>query len=242
MLKTKFEKLSKPQKILLAAGLILIGVLLFAVIVGILNAYVGDGEWSLWSSYKYDETGYEVGSSSVGSKQITAIDIDWIDGDVELLLCDDAYISVTELYEGDLPDSALLRYKLSEDGTALSVKYRSSDAFIGFGSGGENKKLIVRVPRTYIDQLRSITVNGKNANVKINGVSAREMNIYTKSGNIELNLPQSVGYWLSFECKEDEFYTNIPNLQNSLGHGDCTRSVVLRAPRGSVRASAQTIS
>lgn len=235
MPRISFQNLNRSKKTLLAIGLVLIGLVLLILIAGILNALVGDGEWTLWSSYRYDETGYETGSASIGSKEITAIDVDWIDGEVEVVLCDDAYVSITEVYEGELTEQSLMRYKLSEDGKSLSVKYRASDAFIGFGNGGEDKKLIVRVPRTYIDQLESLTVNSKSADIKIVGVTAKTVEAYSKRGDIELQTPFSVGFTLSFDCKGDLFESNIPNVQNTLGHGDCKNRVVLNAPRGSVR-------
>lgn len=235
MARFSFQNLSRSKKTFFAIGLSLIGLVLLILIAGILNALVGDGEWTLWSSYRYDETGYEIGSTSVGSREVAVIDVDWIDGEVEVVLCDDAYISITEEYKGDITEQALMRYKLSEDGKTLSVKYRSSDAFIGFGSGGEDKKLIVRVPRAYIDQLESLTVNAKSANVKIVGVTAKRVEVFSKRGDVSLQTPASVGFSLSFDCKGDQFETNIPNVQNSLGYGDCNNRFVLNAPRGSVR-------
>ena len=186
MFKQKFKEKTKKQKILTALCAFVLIFLSLALVLGILNALFADGEWTLWSSYRYDETGYSVGSSTVPSDRITSIDVDWIDGSVELVVCQDALLSITEQAEGELAENAKLRWSLGADRSVFSVKYRKSAAFLGFGGGGDGKKLTVRIPETMLEQLASVKVNAKDASVRLDGIAAESLAITTHSGAVTL--------------------------------------------------------
>lgn len=230
MLKGWIQNQTRPKKVLLLIGVLLVGVLILAVIVGTLNVFVGDGEWSLWSTYRYDETGYLIGSASIGSDRVTSIEIDWIDGEVEIVLCEDALISITEEYEGELAENTYVRHKLDNNGTSLSVKYCASSAFLGFGSGGEDKKLTVRIPVDYLDQLESLTVNTKSADVKLEGIMARSLSVTTNRGDITANLPDDPGF--SISAAEASSGCGSGKQEGQYGDGSCKVSLVSK--RGSV--------
>ena len=234
MLKQLWENRKKWEKVCTVIGGIVVGLALIAVVVGVLNALVADGGWNLgWSSYRYDETDYEIGGASIPSKTVANIDIDWIDGEVEVVLCKDTFISVTEVYEGEITESDCLRYRLSEDKTSLSIKYRKSAAFVGFGKGVE-KKLIVRIPESFLPGLETITVNARSANVVIDGVTANNLTVTTKQGNIDVRYPEEQGFSLSLSCDKDDFTSNLNGVGDGFVCGDGSDKIVLTTKKGNV--------
>lgn len=234
MLKKLFQDQKKWQKICTVIGAIVVGLVLLAVIVGILNGLIAKGEWEIgWSSYRYDETGYEIGGSSIPSKSVQHIDIDWIDGEVEIILCDDAFISITEAYEGELAEKDLMRYRLSEDLSTLSVKYRKSAAFVGIG-GGADKKLTVRVPKSFIGQIATITVNARSADVLVDGVSAQALSVTTKRGDIEIKHPEQLGFTLALSCESNRFLSNLNGASDGFVYLDGGSRITLVTKKGNV--------
>ena len=105
----QFKKMKKP---LMITAIVIAALVLAAVVVGILNATVAGGSWNFgWSDYRYDESGYRVGSGTIPAHNITAMDVDWIDGNVQIVLCDDSYPSVTESAKTELTEDSLLRWR-----------------------------------------------------------------------------------------------------------------------------------
>lgn len=233
-IKQLLENRKKWEKICTAIGGVVVGLFLIAVVVGVLNALVADGGWNIgWSTYRYDETGYEIGGASIPSKSVTNIDIDWIDGDVEMVLCKDAFISITEVYEGEIAESEYLRYRLSEDKSSLSIKYRKSAAFVGFGKNVE-KKLIVRIPEAFIAQLETVSVNSKSADVVLDGVTAKTLSVTTKRGDIDVRYPESCGFSLSLSCEKDDFISNLNGAGDGFVYGDGVNQIILTTKKGEV--------
>lgn len=178
--------MNKSKKILLTVAIV-IGVLIVgAVIVGVLNALVADGEWNLgWSDYRYDDSGYEIGEGSVPANEVTRIEIDWIDGGVEIVPCQDSYISLTEEAENDLPESAELRWRVSEDGKTLTVKYRKSSWFFSVGTGKRNKTLTLRIPERFFAQLTEIDVDVESSKVTVTDITAQSLEFESETGTLK---------------------------------------------------------
>ena len=172
----------RMKRVAVIAAISMGAILLIAIVLGVLNALVADGRWSFgWNDYRYDEEGYEVGQGSIPNNAITKIDLDWIDGGVEIVSCQDSYISLSESASSALPVSAELRWKVEADGT-LRIKYRRSDWFFGIGNDNREKHLILRIPETYFDTLTELSVNVSSSNVLISNVTARALRFSSASG------------------------------------------------------------
>ncbi len=204
----------------IVAGALIVG----AIVLGVLNGLIGDGAWNVgWNDYRYDEKGYEIGSGSVLSDNVMRIDVDWIDGEVQIVTCEDRYLSLTESADEALPESAELRWRVSEDGT-LSVKYRKSSWFFGIGTSNRNKTLILRVPERLLPQIESVSVDVTSSNVTVSGLRASSFSFASKSGNLEtaycdfqqmsietqsgrlvLGMPTDAAFVLNWESKSGKF-------------------------------------
>ena len=173
----------------LKIGAIIAGALvLVAVVVGILNAVIAHGTWTFgWVDYRYDDANYQIGAGTVPAKGITRIDVDWFDGEVLVVACEDAYISLSEQSDKELSEGNQLHWSVSEDGTTLSVKYRKSAWFFGLGKG-MSKQLVLRVPETLLPQLEQVSVHAKLANVSVRDVDANKLEIEAELGNVAVRM------------------------------------------------------
>ena len=194
-----------------------------AVVTGVLNALIADGQWSFgWSDYQYDDSGYSLGEGSVGVKTITEIDLDWIDGNVRVIVCDDTYISFTEKAPSNLTDDSRVHWKVSEDGKTLSIKYRASSKFFGSGEN-KNKDLILRIPRKMMEQMSLIKINGVTSVISAEGILAKEITVTSSFGDV--NAIDCVCQTLSLTAKRANvtFDGEIGKVANiTVSQGDVT--------------------
>lgn len=200
-----------------------IGVLLVgAVVLGILNALVAEGKWSFgWRDYRYDESGYTVGEGSIPSDSITSIDVDWIDGSVVVASCQDRYPSVSEIAEGELPESAQVRWRVDENGR-LSIKYRKSSWFFAVGSGNREKQLILRIPEAMMEKLTLLELSGVSTNYTLNRVRADALSFSSASG-----------WLLTFEASFDTVSASSESGELSIG-ADVKGTVSLSSTYGNL--------
>ncbi len=177
------RKSLKPLWIVL---IVIAALVLLAVVVGILNALIGKGEWLIgWQNYRYDETGYQVGGGTVYQTEITELDISWVTGGVEVTVSeDDAYVSLSETSQNELDETAQLRWKVDENGK-LTVKWRKSAWYLQ--AGMPKKQLTVRIPSHLAQNLTDLEVTAVSAPVAVTGLETRQMELTTVSGGIHLS-------------------------------------------------------
>ncbi len=165
--------------------LIVIGCLLAAVLVfSMMGAFFGDGAPG-WQSYRYNGEGYTVGEGTVPHSDITRIELDWIDGSVEIVACDDTFISITESADAPLAEAMRVRWRVDENGT-LSIKYRKSTWFVGFGIGQANKKLTLRIPKSMFEQIDVLEVDAVSADLTVSDLSLSRFSAETESGDLKV--------------------------------------------------------
>ena len=180
---------------------ILGGLIVGAILLGVLNGLVGGGEWNLgWTNYRYDDNAYKVGEGSIAAPRVETIDLDWIDGSVTVVICQDAYISVSETAPAELTEKTQVHWCVSEDGKTLSIKYRGSSSFFGT-TKDKNKDLILRIPEKLIGQLKTLNINAVSSNVTVSNILVDNMDVKTASGNVTIELPEATAFTLTHETK-----------------------------------------
>lgn len=219
-------------------ALIVLGALIVgAIVVGVLNALVADGKWSFgWSDYHYDDNAYTVGDGTVYAKDLTEISVDWIDGNVHIVVCDDEYPSVTEQAETLLTDDSRMRYMISEDGRTLSVKYRKSSSFFGV-SENKNKDLTLRIPRKMLAQLTLVDVYVRSSNLTVEGIDVKKLSICSEKGDVTLLLASDAGFVLTNEMHDGKTPTidfAVEQRDGAYVCGDGRSQIDVKADRGSV--------
>jgi hypothetical protein len=127
-----------------------------------------------------------MGEGSIPAQMLTEIEIDWLDGAVLILPCEDAYPSLTEeTADGAaLPDSARVRWCV--EGEKLTVKYRASSWFFGLGKQSRNKTLTLRIPEAMLSGLQELDVTTTSGNVVLDRLDLAALEVETGSGNIRV--------------------------------------------------------
>ena len=175
------KKLGKTA--LMIMGALLVG----AVILGVVNGLAADGAWTFgWLYYRY-EVQYEMGSGSVrcsNREGLKEIRLDWLEGNVRVVPCDDALISLTEDSSMTLADGDQLRWGFNEDGSVLTVKYRKS-AWYFEGNRGEGKSLILRIPRRILENLELLEITTRGAQVSLENLDTEKIIVTTQGGDVK---------------------------------------------------------
>ena len=178
----------KTTKIIQYTAFVIGGLLIGSILLGVLNGLVGKGEWNLgWTNYRYDDSAYKTGEGTIPAPTLERIDLDWIDGSVTVVVCQDAYISVSETAPADLTEKTSLHWFVSEDGKTLSIKYRGSSSFFGT-TKDKNKDLILRIPEKLMGQLQTLSINTVSANVTVVDAPIQNTEVQTQSGNVKFEL------------------------------------------------------
>ncbi len=163
------------------------GLVLCAVVLGILNGFVGKGAWGFgWNNYRYDDSLYTAqGNCSIPEAAgVERIEVDWVDGTVLLMVSpDDSYISVSERADTELTESSTLHWGITDDGKTLSVKYRASSVFMG---SGKNKQLILRIPQKMLPQLEEISCRTASAKLLAENLEVKQGTFASDSGKLML--------------------------------------------------------
>ena len=191
----------KNKKIIKYAAFIIGGLVLGAILLGVLNGLVGKGEWNLgWTNYRYDDSAYHKGQGTIPAPALEKIELDWIDGSVTVVICQDAYVSVSESAPAELTEKTQLHWFVSEDGKTLSIKYRGSSSFFGTNKDKE-KDLILRIPEKLIGQLQTLNINAVSSNVTVSNIVVDNIDVKTASGNVTIELPEATAFTLTHESR-----------------------------------------
>ena len=191
----------KNKKIIKYAAFIIGGLAVCAILLGVLNGLVGKGEWNLgWTNYRYDDSAYKTGEGTIPAPAVESIDLDWIDGSVTVVICQDAYVSVSESAPAELTEKTQLHWFVSEDGKTLSIKYRGSSSFFGANKDKE-KDLILRIPEKLIGQLQTLNINAVSSNVTVSNIVVDNIDVKTASGNVTIELPEATAFTLTHESR-----------------------------------------
>lgn len=166
---------------------ILIATLIFAFLdVNVWNFNIDFGS----TDYTYpDDDKYNTGNTTITREQLNGIDtldIDWVDGSIDIVSYDGDVVELYESSDKTLDDDTVMRWRV-HDGK-IRVKYYKSGWIFGlFGKSSSNlkKKLTVKIP---VDMISEIKVEAVSTNVNLDlQYNISEVDIETVSGDIRLN-------------------------------------------------------
>ncbi len=130
--------------------------------------------------YRYaDAADYTAGAKEFSADDLHALDIDWIDGAVELLPSEDGKIHVKESSSFSLEETDKQVHTRVAEGT-LFIRYAVS----GKRVSSLRKTLTVRIPEGL--SLRSASINAISAPLGLTSLSAEKAAFSTTSGEIRL--------------------------------------------------------
>ena len=131
-----------------------------------------------------DQTGDYTGSDYYlpAETSITALDIDWISGEVEILVTNDADILVREQPERGI--SASYAMVVTDTDGVLKVRY-AEDEFLTLPDLPP-KKLVVRLPRAVAENLTEVQLNSVSADFDVAALTVKDALIFDSvSGDLE---------------------------------------------------------
>ena len=186
--------MKKSVKITLIVAAVLVGLGLCIAVVGALmggrisdlrNTYYDGREWHHGDALDGSYTGGEI---RVPAEDITALSIDWVAGDVKIMVTDGEEIVVTEHADHGIPEEYALQ--LEADNT-LRIRY-SNDVW---GNDMPEKDLTVLLPRTVAENLTAVDLSGVSADFAVGKLTVRDaFSFDTTSGKLEMqsmNAPQA---------------------------------------------------
>ena len=162
-----------------------VGVLMGGRISDLRNTYYDGREWHHGDALDGSYTGGEI---RVPTEDITALDIDWVAGDVKIMVTDGEEIVVTEHADRGIPAEYAL---LLEADNTLRIRY-SNDVW---GIDMPEKDLTVLLPRTVAENLTAVDLSGVSADFAVGKLTVRDaFSFDTTSGKLEMqsmNAPQA---------------------------------------------------
>ena len=186
--------MKKSVKITLLVAAVLVGLGLCIAVAGVLmggrisdlrNTYYDGREWHHGDALDGSYTGGEI---RVPAESITALSIDWVAGDVKIMVTDGEEIVVTEHADRGIPEEYALC--LETDNT-LRIRY-SNDVW---GIDMPEKDLTVLLPRTVAENLTAVDLSGVSADFAVGKLTVRDaFSFDTTSGKLEMqsmNAPQA---------------------------------------------------
>ena len=186
--------MKKSVKITLLVAAVLVGLGLCIAVVGVLmggrisdlrNTYYDGREWHHGDALDGSYTGGEI---RVPAESITALSIDWVAGDVKIMVTDGEEIVVTEHVDRGIPAEYAL---LLEADNTLRIRY-SNDVW---GIDMPEKDLTVLLPRTVAENLTEVDLSGVSADFAVGKLTVRDaFSFDTTSGKLEMqsmNAPQA---------------------------------------------------
>ena len=186
--------MKKSVKITLLVAAVLVGLGLCIAVVGVLmggrisdlrNTYYDGREWHHGAALDGSYTGGEI---RVPAESITALSIDWVAGDVKIMVTDGEEIVVTEHADRGIPEEYAL---CVEADNTLRIRY-SNDVW---GIDMPEKDLTVLLPRTVAENLTAVDLSGVSADFAVGKLTVRDaFSFDTTSGKLEMqsmNAPQA---------------------------------------------------
>lgn len=162
------------------AALLLALVLLVAQ-AGCIHVSISDGDVEVLSGWDDLGASAVTGGGSVPADGIENIDIVWVSGSVRVERAETDAIEIGEKAGSSLGSDLQLRYRV-KDGTLRIVFCRPG---LRVGSVPE-KDLVVRVPETLADSIRSLKLDTVSAGAAVTGLSGKTLDVNTVSGSTEV--------------------------------------------------------
>ena len=185
--------MKKSVKITLIVAAVLVGLGLCIAVVGALmggrisdlrNTYYDGREWHHGDALDGSYTGGEI---RVPAEDITALDIDWVAGDVKIMVTDGEEIVVTEHADRGIPAEYAL---LLEADNTLRIRY-SNDVW---GIDMPEKDLTVLLPRTVAENLTAVDLSGVSADFAVDRLTVRDaFSFDTASGKLKTEALTATG-------------------------------------------------
>ena len=168
--------MGRTAKIILWTVITVMVLALMLVLFFVPGKIIGKVDLPIMTSYKYKNADrYTAGNAEVATEGISRIDVDWLAGDVNIVLWDGKTVSVSEI--GDFDDDKKVHTAVIDG--ALMIKFAASG---NLGTNTKGKSLTVKIPEAML--LSEIAVDTVSAEVSVDmKAEVRTVDIDTVSGS-----------------------------------------------------------
>ncbi len=151
---------------------VVLAILVALFVLGMLQAAAGSGHLQLnWKNisfggYTYEGADtYQVGGGTT-EDTVRDIDIDWLNGCIQIIPTDEAVVSIEESYSGER-EELCMRWRVVDG--KLTVKYRAPYWMFGITESFPDKNLTIYVPRTMLEDMGRVSVEAVEADMTFVG-------------------------------------------------------------------------
>lgn len=123
---------------------------------------------------------YTTGEGSVDAADVTALQIEWAAGSIEIVTADTDKITFSE--SGRAGEKQQMVYSLN--GGVLHIRYSSTTVILGFGSN-PIKDLTITVPESWI--CRDLEIDGASLDVTVDGLNLGQLEVDGASNRIRFD-------------------------------------------------------
>lgn len=127
---------------------------------------------------------YKEGNASLIADSLNEIEVNWVDGEVNITPYNGQTIELEETSSGNLSKREQMHY-FFENGT-LIIQYRRSGFFF-INSKAKNKNLSIRIPSSLCENLQNVSVDAASCDINVDGLHSRNFDFDTVSGNVKMN-------------------------------------------------------
>lgn len=164
------------------AALVLAGVLAVGLSTdgfGLKELYRDAGQdWTVSGEHRYESTW------DPAEDEVTGLDINWINGRIELKVSSGNQIRITESADREIDEGR--RLKLSYSGGTLKVDWGGAWITLGIFEN-RRKDLVVEVPREIAAELERLNCSSTSGPIEISDFTAEALEVSSTSGKLELS-------------------------------------------------------
>lgn len=137
------------------------------------------------SGFHYaDADRYTAGDTSIAASQLNGIEIDWVNGSIQINTYEGDTIVIRETASQRLSEAERVHSYLDDEGT-LRIQYRKSE-FFSFHNL-DSKKLEIKIPATLAVHIHDLSLDSVSADCQISGLSIKDCEIENVSGRITVS-------------------------------------------------------
>ncbi len=176
------------------------------VLVGVLvlgltgNLGSGIGGFSLFGinlgSHYADAGKYQAGSGEIPAQKIQDLEINWLDGNVEIEVYDGDTVQFSETSSRKLSEKNQMHY-YNKNGKLIIQYQKSFTGLFNFINTGRDKELTVKIPESIAGDFGEVRVDTVSADTVVSGISGGKFRFDSTSGGIHLE-----------ECSASELVTD----------------------------------
>ena len=185
---------------------------------------------------------------------IDTLNINWQGGRVEVIAYNEEDYYMEEGATRQLQEDERLSYSI--DGNVFSIDFTSSEDIT---VGDAYKRVEVRVPRDIAENMKTININtngevvvrnitaqtikinGREGDINCENVYAKDMDIDSQNGNVNLKVGSSVGYKLDYKTESGKMDSYFESEGNSYICGDKSYTYDIKTVSGNLEVDLSVV-